>query len=121
MTSAAESVKTCLSLYSSLPTATLIAIEEHHGYKRSEILAALENLILSRAVCVAGDSLSLVERKAEEIPAGYLAAADAYRKAHGPSWRERACVLVANLWQKCWGGLVLIVATTGLTIGLCAI
>ena len=53
----------------------------------------------------------------------YLRARGAYLRemVQGPTWRDRAGVWLANLWHKCWGGLVLIVATTFLTIGLCAV
>lgn len=43
------------------------------------------------------------------------------RELYGrPTWRDRIGVMLATLWHKCWGGLVLIVVTTFLTIGLCA-
>ena len=120
MTLAADSVLTCLSLYRALPTATLIAIEEHHGFKRSEILDALEHLILARSVNVHGDSLSLAERIYEEIPAKYLAAADAYRKAKHPTLRDRVGVIIANLWHRLWLHLVFLTTTVFFALGLCA-
>lgn len=38
-----------------------------------------------------------------------------------PTAWQRIAAIFATLWHKCWGGIVLIVATAGLTIGLCAI
>ena len=38
-----------------------------------------------------------------------------------PTALQRIGAMIAALWHKCWGGILLITATTGLTIGLCAI
>jgi hypothetical protein len=52
----------------------------------------------------------------------YLRARELYLRemVRGPTWRDRAGVWFAGLWHKIWGGVVLIIATTFLTIGLCA-
>jgi hypothetical protein len=34
------------------------------------------------------------------------------------TWRYRAAVFLSNLWGKIWGGVVLIVATSCLALGL---
>ncbi len=125
-----ESIITTLSLHRCLATPTLIAIEIHHGYDRQEVLAALEWLIVEKRVGVVGDSLHLLKEPVEEIPANYLAAADQYRRAHHPTWRDRVVMAFANGWarvlgffdgirDRIMGGLVLLIVTTFLTLGLC--
>lgn len=50
----------------------------------------------------------------------YLAAVEKYNhemEKRG-KWRYRLAVFFANIWHKCWGGLVLIVATSFLALGL---
>ena len=56
----------------------------------------------------------------EQDLANYFAAADNYRKemAKRKTWRYRLAVFLANFWHKCWGGLVLFIATSSLALGL---
>lgn len=58
----------------------------------------------------------------DKYMAAYLSACEKHHREMDKrgTWRYRITVLAANLWSKAWGSIVLIAATTGLTIGLCA-
>ncbi len=137
MTPVADSIVTTLSLYPSLSTATLIQLAEHHGHTRDAVFDALADLVLVGRVAIAGGSVSLIVKPwdNERIPLEALAAADACRARHRPTWRDRVmtCVMVcvASAWHAVWswidrirdriaGGLVLLIVTTFFALGLCA-
>lgn len=127
-----DSIITTLSLYRSLATPSLVAIEVNHGYTRDEVLDELATMILLKLVDIQGGSMRLlVQIPEEEIPAEYLAKADAYRRARNPTGYDRLIVAISNTWHRVWswfdvirdrimGGLVLLVVTAFFALGLCA-
>lgn len=128
-----DSIITTLSLYRSLATATLISIEVHHGFQRIDVLNALEDLILTRRISVAGDTVMLVHKPWDDdaLPQASLAVADAYRRKHHPTLGDRLVAPVMGAWRWCMdtfdrlrdrimGGLCLLIITTFFTLGLCA-
>ena len=64
----------------------------------------------------AGGKMSDPMERYEKARAAYLR--ELYQR---PTALQRISAMIATLWHRCWGGIVLITATAGLTIGLCAI
>lgn len=53
----------------------------------------------------------------------YLAAVEIYNREMDKrgTWRYRVALFLANIWSKIWGGVALLVATSSLALGLCAV
>jgi hypothetical protein len=127
-----DSIITTLSLYPSLATSSLVAIEVNHRYTRDEVLDELALMIIEQLVTLDGGSIRLVKQIPEEpIPAEFLAKVDAYRRTRNPTGYDRVTVFVANVWARVtsWcdkfigrilGGLACLIATMFFAIGLCA-
>ena len=117
-----EQILTTLSLSGAgyYPRQKLIDVAcSHPGCEDREAVERELDVLASQGLVAVNEGLVYAVPTEQDLSA-YFAAADNYRKemAKRNSWRHRVAVFFANLWHKCWGGLVLIVATSSLAIGL---
>jgi hypothetical protein len=119
-----ESVLVTLSLvrFRTLGREQLVKIEMHHGHKAEEVEAAITDLLTLGKITEKDGFLFQPpeEEKNESIPQAYLDAADRYRKSRAPKPFDKLTVWLAGLWHKIWGGLILLIATAFIAIGLSA-
>lgn len=118
MITLADELRTQIRIHcDGIPAHTLIALlmSSNHGpWGHADIIAEMAN---ARA-----DGFANVEADGRWHQTAFSIAKERYELTRliEPTWRDRASVILTNLWHKCWGGLVLIVATTFFALGLCA-
>lgn len=95
---------------------TLTLLTKHHGFDEVEILDAVELLIKRRRLGVNKElKLICLENAPEEIPAGYLAAAEKYKEAKKATFWDWFC----GIFDCIKFALALFIITTFFAIGVC--
>lgn len=96
--------------------------DDHGPHSDDEITEALANLILTREVTVGLDGRLHLAEQPEEIPAGYLQAADEYRrkKELSRTFCGRVLLWLEGVFPSIAPGLILLTITTFFAIGLAA-
>jgi hypothetical protein len=96
--------------------------DDHGPHSDEEITEALTNLILAREVTVGFDGRLHLAEQPEEIPPGFLQAADEYRRIKELSRTRcgRVLLWLEGIFPSIAPALILLVITGFFAIGLCA-
>lgn len=122
MTPIPDQILTTLSLHGRmLPRMLSDIVASHPGCEdQHAVNAAIVVLIDAGQIKVDGAYLEHVQHESDL--AVYFAAVDNYKAAMARrySLRTRVGIWLANLWHRCWGGILLIIATSCFALGLSA-